>query len=387
MKYWSLFLILFGIGVVYADCSLTVEERSGVPVRILKNRWIQAEIAPQASGSVVGLRYLPLKQELMAPFIYKVEKIDLLPDQIQVSSGGGRTALWGHKLLLDQKMKVNKEESVSERAKLEMFHQYYQGLPCSFRRWMILERDAAMLKIGFTLKNNGDTPLTLRPWDNLVMQLNSQGRDDVIIPTLGGISQIGGMGVQQISHDQIFIKKRDMLTKEIKMVAARNWLARRNNDSPLIFAVRLISEPLSPDGFFYSWSGDGASPICTMEVVCPPAKLEPGQERAYEFEYLIFQGMTDLKEICGDIGINCEIQKNRIEWQFAVVRPVPAQTLLVYAGKQELGEFNLPAMRPGQAYQVSLPLGDLPKSKLPISGKFATGASFELLEPQLVIEN
>ncbi|MDD2479521.1 MAG: hypothetical protein PHS31_06485 [Victivallaceae bacterium] len=94
-----------------------------------------------------------------------------------------------------------------------------------------------------------------------------------------------------------------------------------------------------------------------------------------------------MKEICGDIGINCEIQKNRIEWQFAVVRPVPEQTLLVYAGKQELGKLNLPAMRPGQAYQVSLPLGDLPKSKLPISGKFATGASFELLEPQLVIEN
>lgn len=384
MKYCFLFSILFGVGIVYADCSLTVEERSGVPVRILKNRWLKAEVAPQTCGAVVGLRYLPFNQELMSPFKYTVEKFDLLPDRVEVSSGGGRTILWGHKILVDQKMEINKEVSTSERAKLEISRQYYQGVPCFFQRWLLIERDAAMLKIGFTLKNNGDTILTLRPWDNLVVQLSSQGKDDIILPGLGGISRIAGAGVQQLDHDQLFIKAADMLAKEVKIAAARNWIARRNNDSPLIFAVRLVSEPLSPGGFFYSWSSDGDSPVCTMEVVCPPAKLEPGGERSYEFEYLIFQGLDNLKEICGNIGINCEVKGNYLKWQFAVVRPVPAQTLVIYAGKQELGKLNLPAMQPGLAYQMSLPIvDDLPKGQLPISGEFGTGARFQLLGPQL----
>lgn len=384
MKYkLLLFVMLLGLGAggLHADCSLAVEQCSGVPVRVLKNGYLQVKAAPQACGAVVGLRYLPLGTDLMPPFEYKVEKIDLLPDQVQVGGGGGRTVFWGQKFLPAQPMTVDEEVSKPERAALGVSNQYYQGLNCSLVRQVILERGAAALKISFTLKNTGNTPLVLRPWDNLVAHLDPRSKDDVLLPGRGGVSHVGGIGVQRLDHDGIFIKGRNVFAKEVKIAAARNWIARRNDGSPLILAMRLVSEPMPPDGFFYCWSSDGDSPVRTMEIICPPVNLAPGGERTYELEYMIFRGLDNLKEICSDIGINCEIRKDRLEWQFAVVRSTPAQTLKVYAGDQALGELQLPAMQPGQAYRAELPLNGLPAGELPVSGEFSGGARFRLLEP------
>lgn len=384
MKYKLLLLMMLpglGAGALRADCSLTVEQRSGIPVRVLKNDYLRAEVAPQACGAVVGLRCLPPGTDLMPPFEYKVEKIDLLPDQVQVSNGGGRTVLWGQKLLPTQPLAVSEEISKPEYTALGLSSQYYQGLSCSLMRRIILERGAAALKISFTLKNTGTNPIVLRPWDNLVAYLDPRSKDDVLLPGRGGVSRVGDIGVQRLDHDRIFVKGRDVFSKEVKIAAARNWIARRNDGSPLILAMRLVSEQMPPDGFFYCWSSDGDSPVRTMEIICPPARLAPGEERTYELEYMIFQGLDNLKEICGDIGINCGIRQDRLEWQFAVVHPVPAQTLKVYAGDQALGELQLPAMQPGQAYRAELPLNGLPVGELPVSGEFSGGARFRLLEP------
>ena len=102
MKYSLMLLLIFmslvmSPGELRADCALAVEQRSGVPVRVLENRYLRVEAAPAACGAIVGLHYLPLGADLVPPFEYKVEKIDLLPDQVQVGGGGGRSFFWGSK--------------------------------------------------------------------------------------------------------------------------------------------------------------------------------------------------------------------------------------------------------------------------------------------------
>jgi hypothetical protein len=382
---WILLLAFMSAGwsALYAECRMGTVERSGIPVRVMENRFLRAEVVPQSCGAVIALRYLPLAADLMPPFEYTVEKIDLLPDQVQVSSGGGRTLFWGMPYLAAQNMAVENESAGAERATLDLLGRYYQGISCTMRRQLSLEHDASLLKLGITLTNSGSTPLTLRPWDNLVVYLNPEKKDDILIPGRGGTSKVGTVGVQPLEQDRIYVRGISDFAKDVRIAAARNWVARRNDASPLIFAVRLTSEPMSPDGFFYSWGQGGNSPLQTMEAVLPPVELAPGKERSYELEYLVFQGLKNLKEICGDLGINCEVQGKQLEWQFAAVRPFPAQALTVYAGEQQIGELNVPALKTGETVQLSMPLGDIPSGNHPVRGTFSGGQTFQLLEPML----
>ena len=93
MKYTLLLLPL----LLLTGCSgarLEPSEASGVESRILSNRYLRAEVVPDACGAVVSLQYRPTGTVLTEPFEYSVSKIDLLPDQVSANAAGSRTWLW-----------------------------------------------------------------------------------------------------------------------------------------------------------------------------------------------------------------------------------------------------------------------------------------------------
>ena len=95
--------------------------------RILQNRFLRAEVVPVATGAIVGLEYLPLQKEIMTPFSYSVEKIDLIPDRVVIGGGGSRILLWGENNLSSQEMQIRQETSSAQYCSVELFNPYYQS--------------------------------------------------------------------------------------------------------------------------------------------------------------------------------------------------------------------------------------------------------------------
>lgn len=385
MKYTLLLLPL----LLLTGCSgarLEPSEASGVESRVLSNRYLRAEVVPDACGAVVSLQYRPTGTVLTEPFEYSVSKIDLLPDQVSANAAGSRTWLWKEKNMLSARFTVQRELNTPDLGEVVMSARYYQGTGVVLERRIQLERNSSELKLFLTFRNPGKSAVTVIPWENAVMQLNPERMDDVLLPVRGGVGRVGEYGVQRVENDRIFADDATVFSKEVKIAPARGWIARRNAGSPLILAIRTDMKNLQPDGFFYSWKMQGNSPVHTMEIIFTPFLLKPGAEKTFEVDYLVFQGLEDLKEICGDIGLDCRVTDSQINLSLCGVRPVAADTLSLVLKSSEgpefsLGKINVPALNPGKAERLTFRLPPLSKGEYRILGKFGSGKEFTLLEP------
>jgi len=390
MKYGMLLLPLLALTGCYSECRLEPSELSGTESRVLSNRYLRAEVVPAVCGAVVSLQYRPTGVFLTEPFEYSIRKIDLLPDQASANAAGSRTWLWKEKNMLCSRFTVQGESSGPDLCETVLSARYYQGTPVTLERRIRLERNSSALKLFLTFRNPGKKECTVIPWENGVMQLNPERMDNVLIPGRGGVDRIGEYGVQRLERDRIFVDDATVHAKEVKIAPARNWIARRNTASPLILAVRTDMKNLLPEGFLYAWKMQGNSPVHTMEIIFSPFPLKSGAEKTLEVDYLIFQGLTDLKEICGDTGIDCRVTDSKIRFFLCGARPVAADTLSVVlksSGGREivLGNAKIPSLTPGDVETFSFDLPSLLAGEYRIGGTFGSGKKFTLLDPVVLI--
>ncbi len=392
MKYALLLLPLLSLTGCYSGARLETSEVSGAESRILSNRYLRAEIVPDVCGAVVSMQYRPTGTVLTEPFEYSVRKIDLLPDQPFANAVGSRTWLWKEKNMLCSRFTVQREVNTPDLCEVVMSARYYQGTGVVLERRIQLERNSSVLKLFLTFRNSGKNEVTVIPWENAVMQLNPERMDDVLLPARGGVGRVGEYGVQRTENDRIFADNSTVFSKEVKIAPVRGWIARRNVGSPLILAIRTDMKNLQPDGFFYSWKMQGNSPVHTMEIIFTPFLLKPGAEKTFELDYLVFQGLADLKEICGDVGIDCRATESQINLSLSGVRPIAADTLslvLKSSGGWEfpIGKRNVPALVPGKVEMLTFAVPVLSKGEYRIFGKFGSGKEFILLEPVVRISS
>ncbi len=380
-----IFLCLLVNGCRIYDCRLQSSALSGAESRILQNRFLRAEVVPVATGAVVGLEYLPLKKEIMTPFTYSIEKIDLIPDRVVIGGGGSRILLWGEQNLSSQAMQISQETVSADCCSVELFNPYYQSTDLRLRKTVSLKKGRAALHLNLQAENGSRSPRTITLWDNMIAELDAQSMDAVLMPALGQISKIGKRGVQYLPEDGIFVDDDEVFDKVIFVSPARNWIARRNPISKLIFAIRTDYADLHPDGFFYTWKKQSGSSLHTMELILNPVTLQPGETKNYHLEYLFFNGLPDLHEICGDIGIYAEIMHNQIRFLLNSVEPKPVKTLQICLlskdhKKWNLGEKNLQFRHPDEVRKVIFSLPDLPSGVYRICGSFDGQENFELLK-------
>lgn len=390
MKCIMLMLPLLALTGCYSECRLEPSEISGTESRVLSNRYLRVEVVPAVCGGVVSLQYLPTGVFLTEPFEYSVRKIDLLPDQPSANVTGARTWLWKEKNLLCSRFSVQKELNTPDSCETDLSARYFQGTPVTLERRVQLQRNSSMLKLFLTFRNPGKKVCTVIPWENAAIQLKADRVDDVLMPGRGGVDRIGDYGVQRLEKDCIFVDNVAVYSKEVKIPPARNWIARRNVGSPLILAIRTDMKELLPDGFFYSWKMGANSPLHTMEIIFTPFTLAPGAEKTLEVDYLVFEGLTDLKEICGEIGIDCRLTDSKINLSLSSACPVAADKLSVIlkssAGRETvLGNIKTPALIPGEVESFTFDMPSLPAGEYHICGAFGSGKTFTLLEP--VIRN
>ncbi len=371
------------------DCGLAHSSTSGTPSIVLSNRYLQAETVPAALGGVAGLRWLPGNLEMMIPFKYSVETHDLIPDRPSATVGG-KILIWGRQNLMAQPMTVTGTSSNPEKCGVEFVNPYYQGTSWRLERRIELERDTAALVIEMTVINTAAEPATVTLWENLVAQLDAEKMDAVIIPVRGQIHKVGSRGVQFFPEDTLFIDDAGVKTQVIFTAPARNWIARRNPKTNLILALRTNMDDLLPQGLFYVWKQMGGV-IHSMEIIFSPIELAPGKSKDYRLEYMVFAGLTDLKEICGDIGINCEAGSGTLDFQMTAARKIAAQSVTISlindtsGTKIAAGSHPLSVLMSGITDEFSLPLPTLPPGQYHISGEFDDGAIFTLLSPKVKI--
>lgn len=382
-------LSLLANGCRTKDCRLQTATLSGTESRVLQNRFIRAEVVPAATGAVVGLEYRPLKKEIITPFTYLVEKIDLIPDRVVIGGGGSRILLWGENNLSSQEMQISQETSTAQHCSVELFNPFYQSTDLRLRRTVSLKKERAGLNLSLHAENGAQSERTITLWDNMVAELDAQSMDAVLMPARGQISKIGKRGVQLLPEDGIFVDDDDVFDKVIFVSPARNWIARRNPASKLIFAIRTEYKDLHPDGFFYTWKKQSGSSLHTMELIFNPVTLQAGESKTYHLEYLFFNGLPDLHEICGDIGIYAETDNKQLRFLLNSVQPGSAKTLqirLLNKDRKEwiLGEKNLPFCHPAEVSQAVFSLPELPPGTYRICGSFDRQENFELLKPLII---
>ena len=384
-----IFLSLFAVACRNYDCRLRQSTLSGAGSRILQNGYVRAEVVPLATGAIAGLNYLPLGKEILTPFEYSVEKIDLIPDRTVVSGGGSRILLWGEKNLSSQEMQLGQERATGEFCSLELFNPWYQSTPLQLSKTVLMKKGRAALQIQLQAKNRSGSAKTYTLWDNMVAQLDDTSMDAVLMPARGQISKIGSRGVQLLPADNIFVDDDNVFDKVIFVAPARNWIARRNPASKLIFAIRADYSDLHPEGFFYTWKKQSGSPLHTMEVIFNPVTLQAGESKNWQLEYLFFNGLPDLHEICGDIGIFAEIRKKQIRLLLnSVAAGLESELQVHLAGddqvKYALGGKRLHFRNPAQVRELVFALPDLPSGSYRIQGCFDGREAFELLKPLVV---
>lgn len=177
-----IFLGLLVNGCRTYDCRLQSATLSGAQSRVLQNRFLRAEVVPAATGALVGLEYLPLKKEIMTPFTYSVEKIDLIPDRVVIGGGGSRVLLWGENNLSSQEMQITQEVSSAQCCSLELFNPFYQSTDLRLRRTVSLKKDRAGLNLSLQAENGAQSERTITLWDNMVAELDDQSMDAVLMP-------------------------------------------------------------------------------------------------------------------------------------------------------------------------------------------------------------
>lgn len=187
-----------------------------------------------------------------------------------IAGGGSRILLWDIKNLSSQEMQIVQETASPERCSIELFNPYYQSTDLSLRRIVFLTKERAALQLSLHAENRAKSERTFTLWDNMVAQLDDQSMDAVLIPARGQVSRVGKRGVLCLPEDTIFVDDDDVFDKSVYIAPARNWIARRNPASKLIFAIRSDYQDLHPDGLFYTWKKQAGSPLHTMELIFNP---------------------------------------------------------------------------------------------------------------------
>ena len=370
------------------DCRLLSRDLSGVEGRELSNRYVSFEVAPKASGALVGINYLPLQKQLCTPFSYKVQTDDLIPDRVETSRGGARILLWGEKNLKSQEMFISREDSSARQCVLELYNPFYQGKELSLTRSFSISKNQAALQVTLLAENKSKRSIDFTLWENMVVQLDAQSADTIILPGRGNVERIGRKGMQRLKQDAIFLDDDSVFDKEVCVAPARNWIARRNPASSLILALRSNYEDIYPNGFFYTWQQQAGSPLHTMELIFNPQSLEPGESKQYRLDYLFFHGLPGLHEICGDVGLYATVEKQELAVLLNCINVGQLKSLkLVLSDSQgqelQLDERLINFDEPTKTKREAYSLAGLPPGSYRLRGSL-DHEEFELL-PEIIV--
>ena len=306
---------------------------------ILDNGLLKISFVPELNGMICGFEYLPQKRSMIRPLHYRVEKVDLLPDQIFSSPYGFHCRVWGGNTRIIDKMQLKKlTSSAAGGCLLTMSSPLTGGLELGTNRQLQLLPGSTVLTGVIRMTNLQKHTVEHSLWFSCVFSMSRKAAP-VLVPVRSSVQRIGKFGVTQVSADGILSELHEG-NRNMFFAALRPWLAGKAPDKPGVIVLK-TDDPALEKMILYTHKSED---LHTMEIISSPAVLAAGKTCERKFMLLYFPSLNSLRDVCGFYGI--DVKDGALEIESAV----PAVgTVWNINGK----EYRIPPLKPGQVHRIS----------------------------------
>jgi hypothetical protein len=401
-KYFSLCCL-----PAFAALALTVRaagdgftERKDFKTLELSNGTVKVLIIPEAAGRISFLAFPPDGGNLLEPYSEDILTVSpLVPPFVRGNWGGFKEFFRGVTPVQNWPFSVVSQSAGAVTLETDN----YLGLQVKVKKSFSLAASASRADIRTECRNTDSKSLKIRLWPHLMARLSENGDDTVVMP------------VRAVTKDRksefgpLMIIPRDSLCElrescsETLAVPARPWIGKVDPVSGVALALSFSPENLS-DWTLCCWAGKaGGSYIRSLELTAPALELRPGESVALNTALSVFKGLKGLREICGDIAIDCSEPvvsdgAASAELTLASCAISGADELLLRlspaepAGADSSGSsasVKTPLLAPGKVFSaaVKIPLDGRRPGLYRISGEFrSNGDKFTLLSPVLTVQ-
>lgn len=338
------------------------------------NGILEIKVVPGVSGIINGFEYLPEERKLFEPMKYEVKTHDLLPDAVTTSVTGGRELVWGVKNFGNAEMTVHHAHCDPEKAFIRMSTRYFQGENIEAFKEIHLQAGTLMVDVVFTIVNRDRKAKPMSLWKHLTAQITPGQRDIILIPSRGGVDRTAGRAVLPMDKDVIY-HDFSMEHQTVFTAPLAPWMGRCSSDGVNRGTLVMnCDEMLLPNALFYSWKAP-ARPLHTAEMILPKCELKNKESKTYRIRYFFFPHLQAIRALSGVTGI--DIIPGAVVLESAA--PAEARSLTLFCGKEIIGTYQIPAMKPGKPYQIKIDAKYTGKS-IALTGQWNNGEKFNLPE-------
>ena len=94
-----------------------------------------------------------------------------------------------------------------------------------------------------------------------------------------------------------------------------------------------------------------------MDVIYNAKQLGPGENYPFSIKFMIFSGLTNIRELAGNTAVDCAINKKdgqrEIEMRFATSCDLPEGEFKLKINGKITHQIQMPALRPGNTFTCS----------------------------------
>lgn len=312
----------------------------------LENPYLTLEFIPESMGRIGNVIYRPDHAALFTPYEVRIDRTTPLFAPRTDNASGVRELLWAV-AQMQQGGKAPMEVKAQDERSITFYSPHYGNSSFALTRKVTLPADALIVGIHLDFVNGSERAQETAVWFNLLPKTGAA----VIMPAAGKKTQQRGRGLpMRFECDTLY----GGCPGESWCVPAADWMAMALNDPAIVFAVQFDAGDMRPDGFFYSWQGPvHGRRVQTFEAVFGNRRFEPGKGIVMDYRLMVFPGLTNLRAVCGDCGIDGTLANGRAEVELVAAAPRPAQTAVVkllpaQGAPVELWKWSVPALKTGE---------------------------------------
>lgn len=389
MKNKKIFLSFF-ILLLLVACSNIKTQDSDAEKCTLKNRYLELNFIPGSMGRLSSIKYRPSCFEMLIPYETETAKENPLFSPSKDNSRGIRELYWGLSLMgAMTPMQIEKKDSET----LIFYSPCYGNTESSLHRKVCLDDNSTCISFETEIQNRSNKTALYSLWFNIVPACN-EGFTPVI-PSKGGNVTVNKRKYFWSEDDSLLGGGNNL---ETFVSPARPWIAFAMPSEKLVLAFSSSQEALGGDGFFYSWQGlSNGKNIKTIEIIMNGGELPPDAKKTYTYSLLIFPGLTSIKEICSDTGIDASVAEDDGKIKVTVSLS-PAKNMLperfeIYfkdldGTKIDGSFFDLQELPPGKVKELNfeVPVKKFKTGTYSICGDWGRYGKFELISPKINIK-
>lgn len=372
-KYLASLLTVVTALNIFAAVKIETTKVCGLEAKIIENKFLRFTVIPAACGRISSIFLKGKAHEMLLNYSETRRQEDpLLPEMVFSNFGGIKEWFWQKKWknLTNSAMVITDSAANEKEAKISLFSRGYMSSPIQMAKTCLLEEDCLKIEMNICLKNTGRDIENFSLWINSIPNLDT-GSDCSIIPIAGNTPYVNKRPTLSGKRTEIWrFEAGKSFDKFIAPGAGWNAIYLKKINTIMLLSVSTVND-LIPGGMFYMWRGriDGKE-VVTQEIMFPPLKLGPAQEKQYSLSLMIFPGMSEINALSGDTAIFMKEGKNEIVFKMNSAGSHPKRMLSI-CRNDKITKLAVPPMLPGKNTVITaqIPAGEQGKLRYYLDGQ------------------